>query len=491
MSLNGQSGIDILCDAAAGSDVLPPLAPPQHPPRSHPPVAPASAPAPPASPPSTSKPAKRKLPPGSPPPARPGPSHVCRICSRVYERADHLTRHLRAHENARPYQCTRCPKRFNRADLLTRHEATHDREGADPGRPFVRRSDRASEACTNCASSKAKCEDEKPCRRCRDRNLVCSGRVRRAGSQDAVSTPGSTTASSMTPGREPVVVASSAAQTRRHDADVGGAGASPEGAYGGPQPSSDTPWQPVPKPATSAPTQPLTTAVVDSMAYMDASQNTFQGLDFSSWDLNFDDLAVPEAYGLSPSSHSSASKTSSRAVMRDAVRGHEAFKRSPWVWEPEPQDYIRLEKEGLSLRDDAARGLKFGGLSKSLYNRIRMGSAMRDRIFALVLEQQGGQNKVPSFPSLGLLNYILLMYFTQEERQFDSWIHIGSFDPSSSLPIFIASIFAQGAMFVSVPAIWQFGMAIHEVVRVGLGYHVRSRPPFSAFPRDFLSRLQR
>lgn len=45
----------------------------------------------------------------------PTSNHVCQICKRVYERADHLTRHLRSHENARQYQCTRCPKRFNRA----------------------------------------------------------------------------------------------------------------------------------------------------------------------------------------------------------------------------------------------------------------------------------------------------------------------------------------------------------------------------------------
>lgn len=43
------------------------------------------------------------------------PTHVCHLCKRVYERADHLTRHLRSHENARQYQCSRCPKRFNRA----------------------------------------------------------------------------------------------------------------------------------------------------------------------------------------------------------------------------------------------------------------------------------------------------------------------------------------------------------------------------------------
>jgi hypothetical protein len=45
-------------------------------------------------------------------------THVCYICKRVYERADHLTRHLRSHENARQYQCSRCPKRFNRAYVV-------------------------------------------------------------------------------------------------------------------------------------------------------------------------------------------------------------------------------------------------------------------------------------------------------------------------------------------------------------------------------------
>lgn len=97
---------------------------------------------------------------------------------------------------------------------------------------------------------------------------------------------------------------------------------------------------------------------------------------------------------------------------------------------------------------------------------------MRDKLFALVLAQNKDTGKVPSFPSLGLLNYILLMHFTQEARKFDTWIHIGSFDPASSLPIFIAALVANGAIYVSAPAIWQFGMALHEVVRIGIGHHV-------------------
>lgn len=104
-----QNGIDILCDAAGSDLLLSSIFPSdaqnqaqtQHPPpqkkvkrsEASPPVA--------ASVTSTSFASSS--------------NHICHICKRVYERADHLTRHLRSHENARPYQCTRCPKRFNRA----------------------------------------------------------------------------------------------------------------------------------------------------------------------------------------------------------------------------------------------------------------------------------------------------------------------------------------------------------------------------------------
>ena len=57
--------------------------------------------------------------PGSISDAAAGSSHVCHLCRRIYERADHLTRHMRSHENARQYQCSRCPKRFNRAYVLS------------------------------------------------------------------------------------------------------------------------------------------------------------------------------------------------------------------------------------------------------------------------------------------------------------------------------------------------------------------------------------
>lgn len=45
----------------------------------------------------------------------PNDRHQCYLCSRTYERADHLTRHLKSHDNERTYRCPECGKGFNRA----------------------------------------------------------------------------------------------------------------------------------------------------------------------------------------------------------------------------------------------------------------------------------------------------------------------------------------------------------------------------------------
>lgn len=521
MTTFGQSGIDILCDAAAGSATSPSSRTPKPTPATIYPdrssstkLVPTASPAPPSAPqvdasiafPSRqSKQPKRKHP-SSPRSAQ--PSHVCHICNRVYERADHLTRHLRAHENARPYQCTRCPKRFNRADLLTRHEATHDRDGAESGRSSIRRSDRASEACTHCAASKAKCEDEKPCARCRSRNLHCEMPAKRF---HQLRTPNSYATAVSTPESPPSVTAGQqdfapgpASQASQYDAEMDGAtfGTSPYA--NSPAPHAVLHAAPYPRqspaPTTSLHNQPQheqqerqqqqqqqqqrqqqhqpqqPPGAPDGSTLFNPSGNSFPNVDFSSWDLNFDNFPVPlfEPFGPSPSTGSTHSKTSAKAVMRDPARGHEAFKRSPWLWEPGTEDYLRRETEGLNVIDDLTRGLRIERVSKELYPHIRIDAGMRDKLFAMVLSQNKNGDKIPSFPSVGLLNYILLVHFTLEDRKFDSWVHIGSFSPSTSLPIFIAALATHGAMYVSSPVFWQLGMAMHEVVRLAIGYHVRN-----------------
>ncbi|KAF7544900.1 hypothetical protein G7Z17_g9585 [Cylindrodendrum hubeiense] len=404
----------------------------------------------------SSLPAKRKLSDAS----LSSPSHVCHICRRVYERADHLTRHLRSHENARPYQCSRCPKRFNRADLLTRHETTHDRDGVAKDRPFIRRSDRAAEACLNCAASKAKCEDQKPCSRCRSKSLPCQMPSRRGNQYRTDSQAG------MSPSE-----ASTMASVMGMD-NQGFA-------------SGDSGYMTKPPTITQAPLNDghgdyegsafLGTSsmdgLTDDLMYFNPVHNLFQDMDFS-WDLDFDGFTIPrlDVNGPSPQSTSTVnSKRSSRHTGRDASRGHAAFKRSPWIFEPDMKDYVHRETEALTLDDEAlpvSSALeKFVTGSKT---RLQMPSHMRDRLFAMVLAHNPNPQRVPSFPSLELLNYLVQAHFAQEERKCDALIHKASFDPATTIPELLSTIISSGATYISVPAIWQFGLALDEVARLAI-----------------------
>ncbi|KPM34198.1 hypothetical protein AK830_g12375 [Neonectria ditissima] len=474
-----QNGIDILCDAA-GSDMLlsslfslaspapdqsqrgpqeqqlqhqqqhpfqqhnepsPPSAPQEHPPRGG----------------SSSLASKRKLSDAS----LSSPSHVCHICRRVYERADHLTRHLRSHENARPYTCSRCPKRFNRADLLTRHETTHDRDGTAKDRPFIRRSDRAAEACLNCAASKAKCEDQKPCSRCRSKSLPCQMPARRghqyrtSDSQTGMSpSEASTMASAVGMDNQGFVSGDSGymtkAPTNTHVPLHEGHAEYDGSTFLGPA-SIDS--------------------LADDLMYFNPGHNIFQDMDFS-WDLDFDGFTIPrlDVNGPSPQSTSTVnSKRSSRRSGRDVSRGHAAFKRSPWIFEPDMKDYVHRETEALTLDDEALPASSaFEKFTNSSKTRLQMPSPMRDRLFAMVLAHNPTPQRVPSFPSLDLLNYLLQAHFAQEERKCDALIHKASFDPAMTIPELLAATISSGATYISVPAIWQFGLALDEVARLAI-----------------------
>lgn len=95
----------------------------------------------------------------------------------------------------KPFQCTVCLKRFARTyfpspfhvvgasssssshrDLLRRHAARHDDQGRQIKRQIQKLlpgSGRVSHACKACASAKLKCEEEKPCPRCKKKGIEC------------------------------------------------------------------------------------------------------------------------------------------------------------------------------------------------------------------------------------------------------------------------------------------------------------------------------
>ncbi|KAK1596862.1 uncharacterized protein LY79DRAFT_33894 [Colletotrichum navitas] len=442
------NGIDILCDAA-GSDMLNPL------------YSPPDLRKEPAQPPPQHL-GKRKL---STSDASPSATHVCHICRRVYERADHLTRHLRSHENARPYQCSRCPKRFNRADLLTRHETTHDRDNTGKGRTFIRRSDRAAEACLNCAASKSKCEDVKPCSRCRSKKLPCQVPSKRThpnrSSVDGISTPSETS-------------------TMHHALDMNRS-MNPGSAYDDPKMALMPPHHDMTHEMDAASfmadgfANPTIDLVMDDIAYFNPMQNYLQDMDFSSWDLNFDAITIPQPE--TNQTPESATTHRSKSNTRNASRAHAAFKRSPWLWEPGPNDYALHhasphDKERLALDDGTlANSPAFDKLTSTPGTKLKMTSSSRDSLLVMVVAstvQKGARQRTPSFPSLDLLNYLVQAHFIHDEHQGDSWIHLATFDATTAIPELLAGIISSGATYISIPAVWQFGFSLHEVLRLGL-----------------------
>lgn len=222
----------------------------------------------------------------------------------------------------------------------------------------------------------------------------------------------------------------------------------------------------------------LVESMGEEMVYFNPMHNFLQDMDFSmSWDMDLDAFSIPqfEFQGPSPNSSNTAGTVTARKpspcnAVRDPSRGHWAFKRSPWLWEPQKgPDYVQQQKEALRIDEQSiSQTPAFERLMERPSLKLEMSAHQRDRIFSIVLAQNKDPLKVPSFPSLDLLNYLLQAHFVQDERQFDSWIHVASFDPENTLPELLASAIASGAGFISVPAIWQFGLAMHEVVRLGI-----------------------
>ena len=51
--------------------------------------------------------------------------HACNKCQKVYSRSDSLKRHLKLHDNRKPYRCSRCQRAYTSSFWCRVHEKTH------------------------------------------------------------------------------------------------------------------------------------------------------------------------------------------------------------------------------------------------------------------------------------------------------------------------------------------------------------------------------
>jgi hypothetical protein len=437
-------------------------------------------------------------------------SHRCRICNRTYERIDHLSRHLRSHENARPFKCSHCPKRFNRQDLLNRHATVHERDigGEGSPKPLIRRTDRATSACATCAATKVKCENEKPCRRCRNKNITCQSsndvmnrgrKVSSVGRNDiSVShLSGETIAPSSESGGSQTLIEKAGSSDVNEGFEsnaLDGTQLNEQDAQIGSFPTNSHMYSDdFPLPAEGFQMNDPSRSLADNMQYTVNPESLIdedlindvvffpnvsgfnQDVDIGFWDFPVDDFPidafeVPHCGGENrqqPTPENSQVHENPK-LNRDIARGYAAFKRSPWLWTPAPKDMALNDQSDLNIDEDQVTNCLTPSsiVGHKPFEHIKLDSLARDRMFALVVSTNRNDKTVPGFPNLELLNQLLQNYFVRESYLATSWIHIPSFDPTKCPPHLLISLVSAGSTLVSVPAIWKLGLALLEIARL-------------------------
>jgi hypothetical protein len=436
------------------------------------------------------------------------PSHPCRLCGRIYERADHLSRHLKSHENARPHKCTRCTKSFNRVDLLNRHQAGHDRQGSD--KLSIERGERVAAACSACVAAKAKCQDQKPCARCERRGISCE---RPANNNSIYVVP-----ISHSSGRN-----TSTSKHSSHNKDVRSRShdhrqQSPEQGQNGttvqcdPNLTSNPPQgeheivdslfdnqghaediiredsanhnmlygeQPLPSSLNQTFLEPPDFSYLPENPQLSLDMHVIplesyfsQDLDFGMWDIDLDsvDISFPSFDDAQlQKSNNKSDATQVDQGQRDVSKRYAAFERSPWLWTPTQKDQALNDQHHLNLDEDAIPPVLTPASSPiarlEKFTSCHISHRQRDQMLSLLFTLGRPARSPPRFPSLSLLNSVIQVYFVQESFRFDSLIHIGSFSPSKTLPHLLTAIVSAGSTLISIPAIWKMGFALQEVVR--------------------------
>ncbi|KAH2517825.1 hypothetical protein KXV79_007860 [Aspergillus fumigatus] len=369
------------------------------------------------------------------------------------------------------FQCGSCEKRYNRADHLIRHVRTHTRE-----KPY---------ACKTCAASKLKCDDEKPCRRCQEKNLVChwaQGVSSIDGSPpsqrqvcESDQAPHLPIDGQIKPG--PPQMVSPNAQMDNY---------LPAGLQSGlPTMDSDSgvfsvdgtffpdfiPDSLIPSLTRMSDLDPLPVLPQDSI------HNVFDhnvDFDFDLTDLDYGLIDLFNSRGAVHHHHhayNSDGATEHGDADSGIAIGAEAYHRSSLsAWKPAREDHAFADQENLSVPEAIDSPEANFRPDRQMVSE-RLSPSGRDRIFGLVLQTSQRTNLtriMKSFPSTQLLDSLIQYYFESQCHDIDSWIHGPTFRMNDEAPDMLAALAAAGATRSTIPTIRKLGYALMEIVRLQL-----------------------
>ncbi|KAL4975281.1 hypothetical protein BDW66DRAFT_167299 [Aspergillus desertorum] len=389
-------------------------------------------------------------------------------------------------------------------DLLKRHAAghSHSQDGKRKRISSYSKNGRVSQACKACATSKLRCDEEKPCRRCRDRKLFCDYVDGSAQDAEQQGVPSEQLRSN---------------DENEQDEDYSPLESQPFSPLNTemnvqPLVTPDVhmdylPAHPGPPPVPAYDAQTVS-PLVDHDSGVFSVDGTFfpefipdslvslsrpgELLDPSAFppndyyahrlydhNLNFDFDLTEVDFGLIDFYNSRGSANPAPLqpdeIDRDPDRdsgialGAEAYSRSSLsAWKPVHSDHAFADQNDLSV-PKSIDSPEASGQSRHQILSERLSPGSRDLIFGMVLQtgQRANLTRImKSFPSTELLDSLIQDFFAYQAQQVDSWIHGPTFHPNEESPDMVGIVAAAAAVKSSIPTIRKLGYALMEVVRL-------------------------
>lgn len=418
-------------------------------------------------------------------------------------------------------------------DLLKRHVTNHSSDwAAKRQKREIARDTRVVQACEACSQSHLRCEDEKPCSRCKKKNISCRVPETFPADDTEVSEIDAVHAAQdlldlsngfdYAPSMPPPTNTQHMTQMDNNDgADFLFPSSSVPIAQMTPSSETHSSGRALSMDATNTAKQDSGTLAMDQLysnannTSLDFFDNTMSNFDstpnidpflpdyfrnmppFESFlsghatprgimDLNFDmdvgltdlDLGLLDQYNFQVPFTAGTPSTDAqglepRPLENDSapVRA-EAFKQSIWRYIPRrDKDHGAMEQANLAFPDSEKDSNRRAQMPQRRAINERLGRVSRDRVLALVLGTCSPENVkriASAFPSVELLDGLIQFFLTSPALDVQSWFHLPTLSLAKMGPELLSCIISAGAASTPDVPLRKLGFALHEAARIGL-----------------------
>ncbi|RAQ69503.1 C6 and C2H2 transcription factor [Aspergillus flavus] len=405
--------------------------------------------------------------------------YQCGVCRKHYARPDHLIRHVRSRKSIDPerginglvteeliaiapvrYLGQTVSDPFADSDLLRRHARGHfsgQRDSRLSTASAMR--GRVSRACKNCALSKLKCDDQKPCRRCVKRNLECHW-PQDERTPDAVDSqePERSVAESSDSGEQvdDTGIPQSQEEPAPQDFSVG---------------LMDDFYSAAEEVIDQAFLENNRLPLMSPNEYDYFGGNISPELGLTEADLEF--LASLNNHDLAHERPNTVAQYHTQRSVPEALglMDKEAYHNSPLSnWTPRSEDNAYMDQQYLSVPKHLDRSISSGTAEARVFSEC-LSKESRDKVFSIfvqVCQRRDFGRMMHYFPSAELLDSLIQDYFLHQRSEIDSWIHESTIDLNQESPEMIIALAAAGAVLSPVNAIQRLGYALLEIARLEL-----------------------